>query len=225
MTKADCSVSSVPPRRWLAAICPLYRTCLPLGPWGGQVRLWPIPPTRVTNSLRFFPPAGGCGPSGPKPHATKPASSRLQLALLTRPGTPTWPGLLSHPHTLSLCYINTHYIAHCSFTLHSCFAFCILLSTLLFLYSLFIYLYRIYCVFWFLCVVLFLMCSTYLCFYVMCSTYCVSMFLCLLYAPSHQEKFQVGVNLLGNKSNYDSDSDSDSSGQWNHTSRLCLFSH
>ena len=44
---------------------------------------------RVTNSLRFFPPAGRCGPSGPKPHTTKPASFRLQLALLTRPGTPT----------------------------------------------------------------------------------------------------------------------------------------
>ena len=34
------------------------------------------------------------------------------------------------------------------------------------------------------------------------------MFLCLLYAPIHQNKFQVGVNLLGNK--YYSDSDSDS---------------
>ena len=43
--------------------------------------------------------------------------------------------------------------------------------------------------------------------YVMCSTYCVCMFLCLLYAPIHQNKFQVGVNLLGNK--YYSDSDSD----------------
>ena len=36
------------------------------------------------------------------------------------------------------------------------------------------------------------------------------MFLCLLYAPIHQNKFQVGVNLLGNK--YYSDSDSDSEG-------------
>src|SRR4029434_3876913 len=43
-------------------------------------------------------------------------------------------------------------------------------------------------------------------FYVMCSTFCVCMFLCLLYAPSHQNKFQVGANLLGNK--YYSDSDS-----------------
>src|SRR4029434_5432291 len=52
----------------------------------------------------------------------------------------------------------------------------------------------------------------FLCFYVMCSTYCVLCFyvLCLLYAPSHQKKFQVGVNLLGNKSHSDSDSDSDS---------------
>ena len=46
-------------------------------------------------------------------------------------------------------------------------------------------------------------------FYVMCSTYCVCMFLCLLYAPIHQNKFQVGVNLLGNKYYSDSDSDSD----------------
>ena len=48
-----------------------------------------------------------------------------------------------------------------------------------------------------LCVVL----IVFLCFYV----------LCLLYAPSHQKKFQVGVNLLGNKSNSDSDSDT---GKW-----------
>ena len=47
-------------------------------------------------------------------------------------------------------------------------------------------------------------------FYVMCSTYCVCMFLCLLYVPIHQNKFQVGVNLLGNKYYSDSDSDSDS---------------
>ena len=36
------------------------------------------------------------------------------------------------------------------------------------------------------------------------------MFLCSLYAPIHQNKFQVGVNLLGNKYYSDSDSDSDS---------------
>jgi len=29
--------------------------------------------------------------------------------------------------------------------------------------------------------------------------------LCSLYAPIHQNKFQVGVNLLGNKYNSDSD--------------------
>ena len=56
-------------------------------------------------------------------------------------------------------------------------------------------------------------CSTFL----MCRTYCVFMFLCyvqyllclyvlcLLYAPIHQSKFQVGVNLLGNKYNSDSE--------------------
>ena len=42
----------------------------------------------------------------------------------------------------------------------------------------------------------------------MCSTYSVFVFLCLLYAPIYQSKFQVGVNLLGNKYNSDSDSDS-----------------
>ena len=40
-----------------------------------------------------------------------------------------------------------------------------------------------------------------------CSTYFV---LCLLSAPIHQNKFQVGVNLLGNKYYSDSDSKSDS---------------
>src|SRR4029434_9650055 len=57
--------------------------------------------------------------------------------------------------------------------------------------------------------ILLCLCSTYcvFMFYVMCSTYCV--FLCLLYAPIHQNKFQVGVNLLGNKYYSDSDSDSD----------------
>ena len=74
----------------------------------------------------------------------------------------------------------------------------------------FIYLYRIYCVFLVLMCSTFLMCSTYLCFYVfmLCVVLIVFLFfLCLLYAPSHQKKFQVGVNLLGNKSHSDSDSD------------------
>src|SRR4029434_6460916 len=56
-----------------------------------------------TNSLRLFPPAGGCGPSGPKLHATEPASSRLQLALSTRPGTPTWT-LIPPPHPKSVLH-------------------------------------------------------------------------------------------------------------------------
>ena len=44
-----------------------------------------------------------------------------------------------------------------------------------------------------------------------CSTYCVcvvlTVFLCFYvqYAPIHQNKFQVGVNLLGNKYNSDSE--------------------
>src|SRR4029434_2312078 len=65
-------------------------------------------------------------------------------------------------------------------------------------------------------------------FYVMCSTYCVCMFLCLLYAPIHQNKFQVGVNLLGNKYYSDSDSDSDIFTQTNHpqtvTTSYTMFS-
>ena len=69
--------------------------------------------------------------------------------------------------------INTHYIAHCSFTLHSCFAFCILLSTLLFLYSLLIYL----CFLVLMCST-FLMCSTYLCFYVFMLCVVLIVFLC-----------------------------------------------
>jgi len=36
---------------------------------------------------------------------------------------------------------------------------------------------------------------------------CFMFILCSLYAPIHQNTFQVGVNLLGNK--YYSDSDSD----------------
>ena len=85
MTKADCSVSSVLLRRWLAAICHLYRTCLP---------------------------AGGCGPSGPKPHATTQASSRLQLALSTRPGT---VGILINCCDCNLCH-SIQYVSTCSHT-------------------------------------------------------------------------------------------------------------
>ncbi|MED6265985.1 hypothetical protein CHARACLAT_030969 [Characodon lateralis] len=47
------------------------------------------PPTLNTNSFRLTPLAGGCGLSGPKPLATKTASSCLQLATLTRPWSPT----------------------------------------------------------------------------------------------------------------------------------------
>ena len=80
--------------------------------------------------------------------------------------------------------------------------------------EMFIYLYRIYCVFWFLCVVLFF-CVVLICDFMLCVVLIVFLcfyVLCLLYAPSHQKKFQVGVNLLGNKSHSDSDSDSDSDG-------------
>ena len=44
---------------------------------------WVIHPHTTLHILHPHPHT-----SGPKPHATRPASSRLQLALLTRPGTP-----------------------------------------------------------------------------------------------------------------------------------------
>ena len=58
------------------------------GPGGVQERLLLIPSVPVTNSLRHSPLAGGCGPSGPKPHATRTVSSRLLSALSTRPESP-----------------------------------------------------------------------------------------------------------------------------------------
>ena len=118
--------------------------------------MWPIPPTRVTNSLRFFPPAGGCGPSGPKPHATKPASSRLPLALVTRP-----PDVDSHPApTPQACVMLTHttlHTAHCTstFALLPCFLYC---ST----YCVCVVLTVFLC--FMLCVVL----TVFVCFYVYC---------------------------------------------------------
>src|SRR4029434_8089412 len=142
-------------------MCHLYRTCSPLGPRGVQVRLWPIPPTRVINSSRSFPPAGGCGPSGPKPHATKPASSRLPLALVTRPGTPTPPDVDSHPApTPQVCVTLTHttlHTAHCTFT----FALlrCILHFNSNILFYIIFFIYK-YIVSYILCASL--MCSTFL---------------------------------------------------------------
>src|SRR4029434_6723544 len=101
---------------------------------------------------------------------------------------------------------------HCTLLIHIALLFCFLHSTFhFFLYSLFIYLYRIYCVFWFLYVVLFL-CVVLICDFMLCVVLIVFLcfyVLCLLYAPSHQKKFQVGVNLLGETSNSKSDSDSD----------------
>src|SRR4029434_9230985 len=108
---------------------------------------------------------------------------------------------------------------HCTLLIHIALLFCILHSTFhftFFLYSLFIYLYRMYilCFLVLMCST-FLMCSTYLCFYVFMLCVVLIVFLCfyvlcLLYAPSHQTKFQVAVNLRDNKSHSDSDSDSDS---------------
>jgi len=66
-------------------------TWTPPGPCGEQVRLWSTPPTPDINFLSLSPPAGGCGPSGPKSHATRTTFSPRQLASLTRPGTPTDP--------------------------------------------------------------------------------------------------------------------------------------
>ena len=69
-TRTDCSASSGTQRRRLAAICLLYRTCMPPGSGGVQERLWPTPLTPATICLNYFPLAGGYGPSGPKPPAT-----------------------------------------------------------------------------------------------------------------------------------------------------------
>ena len=91
-------------RSWLAAIFHLSRTCTPPGLWGVQGRLWLIPPTPVTDSLRHSPLAGGCSPSGPKPHATTTFSSHPVLALSTRPGAPLDTDSLSSSRPTS--YIN-----------------------------------------------------------------------------------------------------------------------
>jgi len=75
--------------------------------------------------LEYLPStAGGCGPLGPKPHATRTASFPRQLA--SRPGTPTDPHRFppsidtilhviltfnstdSHNPWALLCYINAH---------------------------------------------------------------------------------------------------------------------
>ena len=53
----------------------------------------------------------------------------------------------------------------------------------------------------------------------MCKTYV----LCLLSAPICQNKFLVGVNLLGNKYNSDSDSDSDSDTQLSYHLPYCAW--
>src|SRR4029434_547690 len=81
------------------------------------------------------------------------------------------------------CVTLTHITLHCTLLIHIALLFCFLHSTFHFFYIHCLYICIVYIVF--------------LCFYVVC----------LLYAPSHQKKFQVGVNLLGNKSHSDSDID------------------
>ena len=80
---------------------------------------------------------------------------------------------ISHIVNMSLfnvCYINTHY---------NNIAHCILHTRIALLLYIFIF---------------------YICFSLMFSTYLLCFYvLCYLYAPTYQEKFQVGVNLLGNK--------------------------
>ena len=103
-TRADCSVSFVPLRRWSAATCYPSRTCTSLRPWGVPARLWLTPPTPAANSLNPSPLAGGYGPSGPKPPVTKTVFSRLQLASLTRLEFPTDTDSYTHPTYMH--YIN-----------------------------------------------------------------------------------------------------------------------
>ncbi len=77
-------------------------------------RLWPTPPTPDTNCFRHSPLAGGCSPSGPKPHATRTVSSRLQLASSTGPPLTLtvnlcfWLALLAF--TLSYIFLLTMFI-------------------------------------------------------------------------------------------------------------------
>jgi len=84
------------------------------------------PRTPDINSLSLSPKAGVCGPSGPKAHSTRTASSPRQPASSTRPRTPTDPHRSppvmdtilhviltlnptdSHPPWTLLHYINTH---------------------------------------------------------------------------------------------------------------------
>jgi len=63
----------------------------------------------------------------------------------------------------------------------------------------------------------FLYCRTYCVCIVLIVFLCFMFILCSLYAPIHQNKFQVGGNLLGNKYNSDSDYEQRSlmnSGRW-----------
>jgi len=55
-------------------------------------------------NVRHSPLAGGCGSSGPKPHATTTVSSHPVLALSTRPGAPLDTDSLSSSRPTS--YIN-----------------------------------------------------------------------------------------------------------------------
>src|SRR4029434_2273548 len=93
---------------------------------------------------------------------------------------------------------------HCTLLIHIALLFCILHSTFhftFFLYSLFIYLYRMYilCTLVLMCST-FLMCSTYLCFYVFMLCVVLIVFLC----------FYVYCMHLHTRKNSHSDSDSDS---------------
>lgn len=61
-TKADCSVPSILVRRWLAAICLLYKTCMPAGHRVEHERLLLTPRTPHINFWSHSPLAGGWGP-------------------------------------------------------------------------------------------------------------------------------------------------------------------
>lgn len=75
---------------------------------GGQERLWLNPRTLDTNSLRHCPLAGGCGPSGPKPHSTERVSFLSATGLINKGTGLPLAQLLPSTHP-DLRYINVGY--------------------------------------------------------------------------------------------------------------------
>ncbi len=103
-------------RRWLAEIFHHSRTRTPPGSSNVQERLWPTCPTLDRKCLRHSPLAGGCGPSGPKPH--KNCFFPTAAGLINKVRDPHWP--TTPPHVtltstqLTQCVTLTHIFWKCS---------------------------------------------------------------------------------------------------------------